>query len=89
MSDERAIYESMRTEVLRLRETNARLNRRCQAAESAARDTLERARRSDGSIGRTLANWAASQYRRELDEARAEIERLRALLDEQATKGGG
>lgn len=57
-------------ELLRARTKISELNRRCQAAEKAAGDTLEKARRSDGSFGRSLANYAARLYERERDEAR-------------------
>ena len=54
-----------------LRTKNTELNRRCQAAESVAKQTIERARRAGGSFGRSLANYAARLYERERDEARA------------------
>jgi len=59
--------------VRRLQQTNRRLNRRCQHAESAARQTLEQQRRAGPSFGRALANWGYAQAMervRELEEMR-------------------
>ncbi|WP_182359529.1 hypothetical protein [Tomitella gaofuii] len=54
------------------RATNTRLNKRCQLADRAlAEKVSEHAGRS---FGRGLANWAATKYREERDEARAEVD---------------
>lgn len=66
--------ERLQSELATARETNGRLNRRCQVAERAA---SEKVTASTGSLGRGLANYAASMYARELTEAREENERLR------------
>lgn len=61
-------------EILRQREKIRGLNRRCQSAESglAAKPT------SGPNMGRALANAAATMYRKQLDEAKDEVARLRA-----------
>lgn len=51
--------------------TIARINRRAQAAESAARENVEACRRQGASFGRGLANWYAAKMREERDAARA------------------
>lgn len=65
----------MADELTALRETVSRLNRRCQAAEAAARGRVEPGERT---IGRALANWAAADFRRRLEESESENARLRA-----------
>ena len=57
------------------RETNSRLNRRCQLAESAANEKIQHYSNA-GSLGRALANYAAAMYKRERDEARLDALRL-------------
>ena len=64
------VVDELKAERARLdesRATNARLNLRCQKAESAARENVEACRRAGVSFGRGLANWAATDYRRKLD----------------------
>jgi hypothetical protein len=83
--EERAAREAMRgddcvdadprAQLASAREKIGELNRRCQAAESAAKQTIEQARRAGGSFGRMLANYAARLYERERDEARADAVR--------------
>ncbi len=60
-------------ELVVARETNGRLNRRCQHAESVANWTVERCKRSRGGIGRALANYGYTIAVRERDAARAEL----------------
>lgn len=57
-------------EVRQQRETNTRLNRRCQMYEAGIAEKVEL---SDGSLGRALANAAA-------EKAQAEVQRLRAVV---------
>lgn len=74
------------------RETNASLHRRCQLAEAASRETVDGCRRAGGSLGRTLANWAAQhenekrlrlagRARRLLGKWREERASFNAMLD--------
>ncbi len=74
----RAENERLKTELAMARETNRSLNRRCQLAERAA---SEKVTASTGSLGRGLANYAASIYARELTEAREENGRLKTELN--------
>jgi hypothetical protein len=60
-------------EIERLRALNSSLNRRCQQAEAAARHNVEECRRQGVPLGRYLANWAARDYMRQLEEARTEV----------------
>lgn len=64
------------------RATNARLNRRCQQAEKAARENIDACKRAGMSFGRSLANYAALLYREDLERAQATIARVQALIDE-------
>ena len=75
----RTLVPELVTALREARATNARLNRRCQLADHAL--ATQAAGRSAGSLGRGLANWAATKYREERDEARAAIARVRALSD--------
>ena len=61
------------------RETNTRLNRRCQAAESGLAAKLAL---GGPSFGRALANSAAVMYREQLGEAQATIQELRERIEE-------
>lgn len=54
----------LRKTVIELRATVKRLNRRCQAAEAAALDTVERCQRAGMPFGRVAANWAAEHQAR-------------------------
>jgi hypothetical protein len=62
-------------QVEELKATNTRLNRRCQEAESAARETAEKVKAKGMSLGRGLAGWSAGDLRRQLDEIRKEWEK--------------
>jgi hypothetical protein len=70
-----ATLHALGTALLAARAKNSELNRRCQAAEKAARQTIEQAKRAGGSFGRALANYAARLYSRERDDARADAVR--------------
>jgi hypothetical protein len=86
------VLEAARTTVQRLaqaeqerdgaRRTNAKLNRRCQSAESGLAEHIEKAERAGGSFGRTLANAAAVLYRNSLAAAEAQVRELREALEE-------
>ncbi|MGW4581844.1 hypothetical protein ACWELP_24440 [Rhodococcus aetherivorans] len=64
------------------RATNARLNRRCQQAEKAARENIDACQRAGMSFGRSLANYGAMLYLEDLERAQATIVRVQALIDE-------
>ncbi|UQB71261.1 hypothetical protein KI427_16720 [Rhodococcus ruber] len=64
------------------RATNARLNRRCQQAEKAARENIDACQRAGVSFGRSLANYGAMLYLEDLERARATIARVLKLIDE-------
>jgi hypothetical protein len=70
-----AMVGSLRTDLAQARETNQRLQRRCHEAEGlVAKFRLVEGRpqtEQGRSFGRALANYAAAQYMRERDEARA------------------
>lgn len=72
----------LREEILGLKETNGRLNRRCQQAESAAAVNVEAVMRAGGSLGRALAGWAAGDYKRQLEASEAEVREIRISRDE-------
>ncbi len=59
------------------RATAKALNRRAQEAEAAVR---EKVKASSGSLGRALANAAASMYRRDLEAERARGDRMAEAL---------
>lgn len=61
-------------------ESNRRLNYRCQKAEHAAADQLKMHEGKRGSLGRGMANWAATRYREELAAVRAELAVARTHL---------
>jgi GNAT superfamily N-acetyltransferase len=65
-------------ELAEARETNARLQRRCQTAEAIASSKVVEAIARGRSFGRALANYAAATAIRERDEARAKAEKHRA-----------
>lgn len=74
--------EQTESALLEARATNARLNRRCQQAEKAARDNIDACKRAGMSFGRSLARYAALLYREDLERAQATIARVRTLLDD-------
>lgn len=79
------LYERAEERIADLQETNSRLNRRCQAAESAV---AEKIRDHHGkSLGRALAN---AGYAVEKDRADALEAKVAELLDElERVKGAG
>lgn len=55
-----------------MRDTNNRLHRRCQEAESAARTKVEEVQRAGPSLGRALAAWSAGDQRRRAEAAESQ-----------------
>lgn len=68
--------ECLSAEIVTLKETNTRLNRRCQEAERAANVKVEEIRKQGGSLGRALATWSAGDLRRRLEETELQVEDL-------------
>jgi len=81
-----AELERAKSELQTARETNNRLNRRCSKAESIVAISKVLENRPQGaqgrSFGRALANYAASENRRLLVEAKAESAQAEACLVE-------
>jgi len=65
-------------ELAALRETNQKLNRRCQSAGQGLAAKLDSA--GGASLGRALANAAATMYHAQLAERDAELAELRTLV---------
>ena len=86
----RAYIEPMERELAVARATIARLNRRCQAAESAARQNVEDCRRAGVPLGRVLAAFSCRRLEEERDDARAELAVAQARIREleSGSKGG-
>jgi len=74
--EESAALTLAENEVALLRDTVSSLNRRCQAAESAATENVEACRREGLSLGRSLANWAATKAGDEVADLRRKLERV-------------
>jgi len=70
-------------EIRQLRETNRRLNRRCQQVEKAAKENIEVCRRKGVSFGRGLANYTCVKLAEENKMLRAELERLIDVVGEE------
>ena len=66
LDEAKAKVDQAHDEIVALKETNARLNRRCQAAESAALQNVKACAAQGLSFGRTLANWYALRLADEL-----------------------
>ena len=74
--------KAAQAEIVALKETVSRLNRRCQDAESAARVKVEEVQKAGPSLGRALAGWAAGDYKRQLEDALLQNSELtKALTD--------
>lgn len=69
----RADAERRARELAEARATNTRLHRRVQAAEAAARTTVEECRRAGVSLGRSLAVWAAGNWRTRAEQAESQL----------------
>lgn len=78
--------ECLSAEIVSLKETNTRLNRRCQEAERAANVKVEEIRKQGGSLGRALATWSAGDLRRRLEETELQKQDLRKALGALAKK---
>lgn len=77
----KVIVADLNCEVMQLRATVTRLNRRTQAAEKAARTTIEECRRQGVSLGRGLALWGYCELREQRDILRAALQPLADLMD--------
>lgn len=77
-----ADYVTLKKERDALRETNSKLNRRCQSAESAARETVEAIAKKGPSFGRALAAWAAGDWKQKYEAACLIVDDCRSLLAE-------
>lgn len=65
-------------ELAAARETVRRLNRRCQSAERGLAEKVDELQRAGPSLGRALANAAATMYREQLADANAKLHALAA-----------
>lgn len=72
--------QSLAQEVETLRETNARLNRRCQQYEAGLAAKLDSPLAEGRTFGRVLANAAAEMYKNKRDALAQENARLREAL---------
>ncbi len=66
----RAENEMFQGDVVRLQQTNRRLNRRCTDMEGALKEKLEKGKVEYRSFGRMLANAAAGMYKDEAENAK-------------------
>lgn len=82
IADAGEIVGFLDAETSSLKETNSRLNRRCQEAESAASVKVEEVLRAGPSLGRSLACWAAADCSRKLEAAILENKELKAKFFE-------
>jgi hypothetical protein len=67
--------KNINRELDQARTSNRALHRRCQKAESAARQTVEQCRCQGVSLGRSLANAQCSNYQDALERIRATVTR--------------
>ena len=67
-------------ELREARETIRRLNRRCQEADAALAEKLDAAKRSGGSLGRSLLRWGYSKLERDLVTLREVVEKALPLI---------
>jgi FtsZ-binding cell division protein ZapB len=66
--------ESLESENAELKETNTRLNRRCQSAEASAMQNVEACKKASVSFGRSLGNWYATKLLAENADLRKKLE---------------
>jgi len=69
----------LKAEIERLRQKNRELNRRLTRAEGAIETTVEDCQRQGVSMGRALANSAATKYKDESEKLSAVVDRCTAL----------
>lgn len=74
--------QELKAENQRLKDTNRRLNRRCQRAESAANATIVKAEQAGASLGRCLLRYAYSKTQKDNQKLKQENRRLRDALEE-------
>src|SRR5215475_13564543 len=75
-------YLAQAEQLRELQETNRRLNRRAQMAEGVADENVEKCRRAGISLGRGLANYAAT---RSEETIATQAEQLRELREAAAS----
>src|SRR5258707_15848224 len=86
LEDAKAKVDAATRTITDLQETNARLNRRCQAAESAALQNVKACVSAGLSFSRTLANWYSLRLADELRLTLPLIERLAGIEELRSTR---
>ena len=73
--------ERLKAENAKLKDTNRRLNKRCQLAECAANDNIEKCKRAGVSFGRSLANYGCAKWGEENDKLKKEYWEASKMVD--------